>query len=112
MSNRELLEVKALDRIAVADKPPALGGKITFLSREEFNKKFDFEYTESLWGDPSTLRKYLENKELYQQIKAKPDQPKLEKVLERMKNPLTCFAVCNMSQPESKSESINPGYRL
>lgn len=95
---QELVPGKPLTRIAFADKPPTLGGKIVYHTPEEISKLLGFEYTESLWGKPKELKKYLEDKSLHQAIMRKPDQPKQGDVLHRLANPLDCFAICKITE--------------
>ncbi len=53
---QELVRIPHVDRIPYFDKPPALGGTLTYLTPEEFKQKFGCDYSESMWGNSSSLK--------------------------------------------------------
>lgn len=91
-----LMEAKRLTKIAYSDKPLPQQGKITYLTPEEFEKKFGFVYSESLYGDRNELAKYINNPEYTKLLNDRHDLPNIEKIKERLKNPLDCLVLCDM----------------
>ena len=93
----ELVKGKALEKIAYSEKPLSQNAEIVYLDPYEFGKKFNFKYSESLFGDPNKFGQYLNNIEICNKIKANPEHPKLLSIKHRLQNPLNHLVVCKIN---------------
>lgn len=93
----ELVQGKALEKIAYSDKPLSQNADIVYLAPDEFGQKFNFKYSESLYGDAHKFGQYLNNIEICKQIKANPEHPKPLSIKHRLQNPLKNFVVCKIN---------------
>lgn len=91
-SNKVLFEGKSLARRAYSDRPLPQGGEVRYLTIEEFEKKFNFIYTESVFGKKEEFKSYsYETPQRHFPSRITPAVIK-----HRMQNPLDCFVICNM----------------
>lgn len=91
-SNKVLFEGKSLARIPYSDRPLPQGGEVKYLTIEEFEKKFNFTYTESVFGNKEEFKLY--SYETPPNLFPSSITPAVIK--HRMQNPLDCFVLCNM----------------
>ena len=93
----ELVKGKTLEKIAYSEKTLSQNADIIYLDPEEFGKKFNFKYSESLFGDTNKFGQYLNNTEICNNIKANPEHPKPLSIKHRLQNPLKHFVVCKIN---------------
>ncbi len=94
---KRLVAAQFPKHVLYSSKPLPQGGDVEILSPDELGKKLGFEFTESLFGDPSVLKHILNNSTLYNAIQNRLDLPKEAAVLERLQFPLEdTFVVCDM----------------
>lgn len=88
-----LFKGNTLEKIAYSDKPLPQNGEVIYLNIEEFERMFNFTYSESLYGDRKQLKDYfnigLPPDDLPESITSKD-------IKYRLMHPLNCFVVCNL----------------
>lgn len=94
-----IVEAKTLEKIPFATKPLPQGGEIIYLTPDEFQEKFGFTYSESLYGNSSKLAKDFNNRLILSNI-AERTKFRLEEdaIKERLNNPLNNLVICDMDR--------------
>ncbi|MGB6976295.1 MAG: SET domain-containing protein-lysine N-methyltransferase [Gammaproteobacteria bacterium] len=93
MPLKPLFPAKQLEKIPVADKPLSQGGKITYLSPEQFKEKFGCECTASIWGTEEQASDYQKRWQKALSNSGKLTETEL-KILHRLDNPFEDAVIC------------------
>ena len=102
-----LIKGRTLTRIAVSDKPPALGGVSTYLTPEELGNKFKFIYSESLFnGVQNEIDNYVGNRQLTAAFANNIDNLDLNLAAERLSNPLNCFVIAKIGSYDGSDDDV------
>lgn len=103
---RPILEITTPERIAIADKPPALGGKVHYISKTDFEKKFNFTFREGIFAPENFYTPELQA-EMHQHLQEEKIQRTMdktglealeEKLADRLTHPLEKVCVCHMGE--------------
>ncbi len=89
-SSNKLIHANELKQIPYLDKETQ---KLSYLTPDEFQKKYSAIYTESLFANQQDIHHHLDNTNLLTMIQSVPDQPNDAAVLDRLEHPLQDLAL-------------------